>query len=419
MPPNTNGDMGKRKSRPGARQRSEPLGEGFARKGQKIYACLRLKGKLTWRNTGTNKLAQARKWREKWASKQRNETGGIASKGRALRQPRVTVDELIDDYLQSGCPIIRRRSLEPKSPRTIQNEKYCLRPVREFFGRRLASRLTLDDCDRYFDWRASGGYVPTFKVRSKQVTKRTRGGDRAVDLELTALSNALALATRRSRLTTNPIRERSAYSDKSRIRHWREMAPTPPELARIVDWMEKSGRQQPADLTQYLAYTGARIGEALKARWKAVNWAENMIHVKRSKKGLMPWVPILPEIQKLLARMKQHATCDLMFPSALNPHTALDPSAFRRLLGKACKQLKIRHVTPHGLRSYFVTRARQSGLTDADIAQLIGDKTGPSIIAEVYGDVRPGHLLNIARKIQLTATTRLAGVNNSITKDKP
>ena len=151
------------------------------------------------------------------------------------------------------------------------------------------------------------------------------------------MSNALALAARRSRLKMNPIRERGAYSDKSRIRHWREMAPTPPELVRIVDWMEKSGRQQPADLTQYLAYTGARIGEALKARWKAVNWAENMIHVKRSKKGLMPWVPILPEMQRLLARMKERATCDLMFPSALNPHTALDPSAFRRLLGKACK----------------------------------------------------------------------------------
>ena len=72
------------------------------------------------------------------------------------------------------------------------------------------------------------------------------------------------------------------------------------------------------------------------------------------------------------------------------------------------QKLGIRHVTPHGLRSYFVNQARQSGLTDAEIAQLIGDKTGPSIIAEVYGDVRPDHLLNIARKIQLTAATRTA-----------
>jgi integrase len=287
--------------------------------------------------------------------------------------------------------------------------------VRKFFGRMLAARLALSDCDGYFDWRASGGYVTTFMVRSKQVTKRARGGTRAVDLELTALSNALALAARRGRIKTNPIRERGAYTDKSRTRHWREMAPTSPELVRIVDWMAKNGHQQPADLTQYLAYAGARIGEALKARWKSVNWAENMIHVERSKKGLMLWVPILPELQKPLARMKERATGDLMFPSALNPHTALDPSAFRRLLGKACKKLGIRHVTPHGLRSFFVTQARRSGLTDAEIAQLIGDKTGPSIIAEVYGNVRPDHLLNMARKIQAaTATfTIAAGIPRS------
>ena len=57
-----------------------------------------------------------------------------------MRQSRVTVNELIDDYLQAGCPIIRKRSLKPKSQRTIQNEKYCFRPVREFFGRLRAGR---------------------------------------------------------------------------------------------------------------------------------------------------------------------------------------------------------------------------------------------------------------------------------------
>jgi hypothetical protein len=60
------------------------------------------------------------------------------------------------------------------------------------------------------------------------------------------------------------------------------------------------------------------------------------------------------------------------------------------------------HVTPHGLRSYFVTQARQSGLSDAEIAMLIGDKTGPSIIARTYGDVRPDHLFKQAQQIRLT-----------------
>ena len=383
-----------------------------------IYVRLRLNGKLTWRSTGTNKLAQARKWREKWDNEQWNEKHGIESKGVTLQQSRVTIEELIDGYVEAGCPIIRKRSLKPKSQRTIQGEKYCFHPVREFFGRMPAERLALNDCDRYFDWRTSGGYVTTFKVRSKEVTKRTRGGTRAVDLELTVLSNALSLAVRRGRLKTNPIRERGRYTDRSRIRHCRETAPTPDELRQIVEWLEDQGHQQPADFAQYLAYSGLRIGEGLGGRWGTVIWAEELIHVKRSKKGLIPWVPILPEMKKLLERMKERATGDLMFPSTLKPDGALDPSAFRRLLAKACKKLGIRHVTPHGLRSYFVTQARQSGLTDAEIAQLIGDKTGPSIIAEVYGDVRPDHLLNIARKIQLTAATR-AGEADRSAKDKP
>jgi hypothetical protein len=51
-----------------------------------------------------------------------------------------------------------------------------------------------------------------------------------------------------------------------------------------------------------------------------------------------------------------------------------------------------------------VTQGRQSGLTDAEIAMLIGDKTGPSLIAQVYGDLRPDHLLAQARRIRLTAS---------------
>ena len=74
------------------------------------------------------------------------------------------------------------------------------------------------------------------------------------------------------------------------------------------------------------------------------------------------------------------------------------------------------HVTPHGLRSYFVTQARQSGLSDAEIAMLIGDKTGPAIIALTYGDVRPDHLLKQAQRIRLTvaAQQETAGAQSSI-----
>ena len=73
-------------------------------------------------------------------------------------------------------------------------------------------------------------------------------------------------------------------------------------------------------------------------------------------------------------------------------------------------------MTPHALRSYFVTRAGESGLSDAEIAMLIGEKTGPAIIAQTYGEVRPDHLLNQAQRIRLTATqpSHAAGQASSI-----
>ena len=45
------------KTSPRGGKKFKSLSEGFARKGQTIYVRLRLNGKLTWRSTGTSRLA--------------------------------------------------------------------------------------------------------------------------------------------------------------------------------------------------------------------------------------------------------------------------------------------------------------------------------------------------------------------------
>jgi integrase len=159
-----------------------------------------------------------------------------------------------------------------------------------------------------------------------------------------------------------------------------------------------------------LAYSGLRIGEGLPLTWKVVNWHEEIIDVKRKKRGIFPWVPILPEMKQLLLDMRARLEAanietDLLFPSPFDPSKYRDHSAYRSRLTAACKALGIGHVTPHGLRSYFVTQARQSGLTDAEIAMLIGDKSGPTLIASTYGDVRSEHLVRQAQRIKLRVGT--------------
>jgi len=157
-----------------------------------------------------------------------------------------------------------------------------------------------------------------------------------------------------------------------------------------------------ADVICFLAYSGLRINEALPLEWDAVDWGQRILMVKREKRGITPWVPILPEMETLLRGMQKRATSHLLFPSPYKPNRWRADSAIRTRLTAVCRELGLAHVTPHGLRSYFVTQARQSGLSDADIAMLIGDKTGPAIIARVYGDVRPDHLFKQAQRIRLT-----------------
>src|SRR5262249_5991518 len=91
--------------------------------------------------------------------------------------------------------------------------------------------------------------------------------------------------------------------------------------------------------------------------WESVDWNDRVIHVQREKRGIMPWVPILPEMESLLRDMQKRSTSHLLFPSPFDGNTVRDDSAIRHRLSAACKSLGIAHVTPHGLRSYFVTQA--------------------------------------------------------------
>jgi integrase len=143
----------------------------------------------------------------------------------------------------------------------------------------------------------------------------------------------------------------------------------------------------------------------LVRRWREVNFDEGIIDAKRKKHGIFPWVIIAPELEILLKSMAQRRQesseeSELLFPSPFNPKKPRDPSAIRSRMATACKTLKIPHVAPHGLRSFFVTSGRESGLTDAEIAMLIGDKSGPALIASTYGDVRSEHLVRQAQRIR-------------------
>ena len=287
--------------------------------------------------------------------------------------------------------------MRSKTPATVEQERKYVPRLAVFFGEKAAISLALKDCDAYREWRANGGYT----WKRGETTQQSRGGTRIVDIELQTLGNALALAVRRGKLKLNPLAGRPRYHAEENTRHCRETAPTAEQLQVIEATLRRQSHIVEADCVMFLAFSGLRVREALPLKWEAVNWGEGLIHVRREKRGINPFVPILPEMEQLLKQMQARARSDLLFPSVLDANKPLPYPTVAFGLARLCRSQKMRHVTLHGLRSFFVTQCRESGLPDTEIAALIGDKSGPAIIARTYGDVRPDHLLKQAKRIRL------------------
>jgi integrase len=364
-----------------------------------IYARTKLDDKRIWRSTGTDEAATARKVFKEWHSQQVLRNHGVEPPVAALERRRYTVNQAIDSYIAAGIP---DRKMRRKKLSTIETETKSFQRLRPYFGHRAAVGLKPADCDAYRDWRMSGGYKWQRGQKNPKEVK-SRAGNRLVDIELQSLGNVLELAKRQQKIRINPLRDRVRYHSEEDTRHCREVAPTPQQLEMIERAFRLKGKEVQADLTIFLAGTGLRINEARCLDWEAVDWKEGLIHVQREKRGINPWVPILEEMETHLRSMQAKATSHLLFPSSRDPSRAIAYSTFARSLTQICRDLGIKLVTPHGLRSYIVTQCRQAGLTDAEIAMLIGDKSGPAIISTTYGDVRPDHLLAQTKRVRLRA----------------
>src|SRR2546425_438541 len=151
----------------------ERIGESLYRRGEAIFARVRVGGKLTWRSTGTSEPREARKWLKKWKTEEWMEENGFEAQGVILHRAKVTVGELIDAYLEAGMPTRKGRT---KRPATITCEKACLKPLRLFFGSKQAAAVTLADADRYKEWRVSGGVFADGGGRERR--QRDGGGEK-------------------------------------------------------------------------------------------------------------------------------------------------------------------------------------------------------------------------------------------------
>lgn len=319
-------------------------------------------------------------------------------------------------YMSAGCPT-RKHSWQRGSDSFIDAEERHIKQLNRFFGKKSFADATPLAATEYFAFRTHG--APAGRLT------------RAVDKELQTLVNikSYAVFSDAKRFPYNDLLHHRPRFHNTKT-HARDRMP---ESAAVIHaladaFLRRAESEVFAWLTWFSMFTGCRQSELLRLRvdaaeqesgfvrrtaafdvpdhrgiYRAVGYLDLGRRSKvvsdalRKKDGLNPECPLWPEFAQMLDcfqrwHQQRYPDCEYYFPGATGAGP-VDECSFNHALTRECRRQNLKHITPHGFRSYFATKLHRDGFADEDIAAAIGDKT-VAVVQNTYRDRRSGERLS-------------------------
>jgi integrase len=163
-----------------------------------------------------------------------------------------------------------------------------------------------------------------------------------------------------------------------------------------------SGYAKPAaELVQFLAFGGFRIGEARYVTWGDCDFKRGEIIVRGdpetgTKNSETRRVPMIPDMRKLLelVRTERHGE-NLEAP-------VMRVWECQKSIDRASKVLGLKRITHHDLRHLFATRCIESGVDIPTVSRWLGHKDGGALAMKTYGHLRNEHSQRMAQKVRFS-----------------
>lgn len=204
------------------------------------------------------------------------------------------------------------------------------------------------------------------------------GTPRAADIGIQAFSRLLSWGVDRGRLTTHILTGVNQLYDADRSDVIWE--------ARHFDAFEPHASVEVLEAVDLAACTGLRRGDLVKLPWTAIGEHAIVWKTGKSRGRALVTIPLLPETKAVLARIKVRHAAEMAtrVPSKRKelPATVLSSSYWRPWtptgLGSRfndAKSVSKIDVNLHDLRGTFATRCMIAGLTDQEIADILGWNT--------------------------------------------
>ena len=191
-----------------------------------------------------------------------------------------------------------------------------------------------------------------------------------------------------------------------RLRSKKMTLPSRQQFLQFVGAIELAGSRDSkscATLVRFLAYSGLRIGESKHVTWHDLDFEKQKVHVRgdpqtATKNGEMRVVPMIPELQSMLEKMRHERAYEPKDTPIMRVHEC------QKSMDRAAKIVGMERITHHDLRHLFATICIESGVDIPTVSRWLGHKDGGALAMKVYGHLRDEHSAAQAQRVKFGVT---------------
>lgn len=218
------------------------------------------------------------------------------------------------------------------------------------------------------------------------------------NLQLTWVKNALDLQVAAGERVSNPV----ANYKRVRVVQKDLELPSMADFRRVVERVRSRkvwSAGESADLIEWFAFSGMRVGEVARLQWADVGEDEILVRgvvredkkqTRATKSGKSRRVPINPALRELIDRRRAAGGGAGAVFSLRRPILALKA---------ACDAVGVPRLCCHDLRHLFATVCIESGVDIPTVSKWLGHQDGGALAMKVYGHLRDEHSKQAAKRV--------------------
>ena len=221
--------------------------------------------------------------------------------------------------------------------------------------------------------------------------------------ELETMRNVFGYALKHGLILSSP----ATTIKRPKVFYSKVVIPTRDQFVKLVAQIRRSdGRADSqrkskagADLIEFLAFSGARIGEARVSTWDDVKFPSNMIWLHGTKSDDSDrQIPMPAALREFLLRLKNESSETLQ-------GKILKTDSAKKCLATACKKLDFTKFTHHDFRHFFATTCIESSVDIPTVSRWLGHSDGGALAMRVYGHLQVEHSLAMSKRVNFDQTT--------------